>query len=201
MFLYKVNDFSLQKNKFGITNSFAYLYVSEKKLTMNKTILFCIAFVLSAVQLSAQNLYMSFKNGTQKTYAVSNIAKIQFSGNDMQIRLKNGSTDTWNVFDIGHYNYKGFTPIKAIEKFEQFTLYPNPSAKEFKIKLELNKAEKLQVQLIDMAGKTIWEQQQVIGAGLHTIDISTAFKQLPKGTYWCKVETPSKKQIEKIIKK
>ena len=70
------------------------------------------------------------------------------------------------------------------------SLYPNPASNNLNVNLNLNKAGKVTVHIVDIMGREVYSQQfgnKSVGQSLLTADVS----QLPSGTYIVAIETPT----------
>jgi len=100
--------------------------------------------------------------------------------------------------DVGAPNMTG---IQELFSEDAMLLYPNPTSGNTSLSFELvNNSESMQVELIDMVGKsiaTIYNGQ--IAAGEHKFDIST--ENLSKGIYLVVINSEGRSITKKLIVK
>jgi len=81
---------------------------------------------------------------------------------------------------------------------KSFSLYPNPTANDFSLSFQLDKAEKLNVEIIDLTGKVILKQQLNSNAGINTHQLSLG--QLSNGIYAVRVYNNSINSVRLVEK-
>lgn len=116
-------------------------------------------------------------------------------------------TWTWQDWESGktvgflHENYQ-YSNCKIItdivEKIHPFTVkvYPNPFSQQFKIQFELQKTESITFNLMDITGKTVFQMNETISAGMQVIEIN---KELPTGVYVYEISTGTNRLTGKLI--
>ena len=126
--------------------------------------LFC-TFVLCSLfsaELKAQNVYFSYSNGTNSTFAVNDIRKIFFNADVMTLMLWNGTEYSWNVSTVGGYGYDPqiLGVNELVEKLNniKFSVYPNPVSDLLNIEFHLDGQENIQLKLIDANGNVTVNQ-------------------------------------------
>jgi hypothetical protein len=90
------------------------------------------------------------------------------------------------------------TGIKNIENNQLAILtYPNPTTEQLTVELTTKKVSAIHMQLIDITGKLIHENNEtdVLGSYKQTINTS----QLSKGIYFLKISAQDTLQVKKVI--
>lgn len=157
-----------------------------------------LIFGLGLTGLQAQTMNVKENNGTQTTYALSNIQKMSFSTGSLTVTKTDNSI---GVYALSGLRYLNFTDITTSLKEPLFyhnqilSAYPNPTDDVLKINLsETGKIAGI-ITIINFEGKTVLSQQ-VSHAGVYSFDIS----QLPKGIYLCRYANGTETKTVKIIK-
>ncbi len=92
--------------------------------------------------------------------------------------------------------------VNSVEQaaiFESFSVFPNPIKDQFYVQLELLEASKLDLQIIDYQGKTLWNQSLgTLAAGQHQILLKDV--ALAAGSYLLKAETELGFMSRKLLK-
>jgi hypothetical protein len=70
--------------------------------------------------------------------------------------------------------------LEAIESLAA-TLYPNPTAADASLRVELPEATTLTLEVLDVVGKTVWAHDHVLAAGTHVLTLPLADR--PAGLY------------------
>ena len=97
----------------------------------------------------------------------------------------------------------GFSEVKvvAFEKVysEWLQLYPNPASETIYIETENAQAETASLQIMDVAGKTIYKKDELLQRGPNRICVNSA--KLPAGFYVLTLQPKNQKQQAKFIKR
>jgi Zn-dependent metalloprotease len=75
---------------------------------------------------------------------------------------------------------------------------PNPGNGWVKVQLESASGGPIQIQLVDMLGRTILQQQKMLQSGTNTFDLD--FQSQANGTYWLRLSTGTEMGVLQLIK-
>ncbi len=93
-------------------------------------------------------------------------------------------------------------PVRAIQENNAvpITVYPNPATNNITLQLGLKNAGLVNITMMDISGRLLYNRQQEYAAGKHAISI-TSLKQkgIVAGTYLLKVATAAETKISKLI--
>ena len=160
--------------------------------------------LLFSAGLKAQSIHFSYTNGTGAAYNLQDVRKITFTADLMNLHLQDGTISSWNVSTIGYYDYNANSvnvePILDEVNNWNLQLFPNPTKDEIQLKYNLSKEEKMQIALYDLTGKLILEKDagtKNAGENQDNLDL----RQLPAGTYICRISGKSNSISKQIIKK
>jgi Secretion system C-terminal sorting domain/Right handed beta helix region len=79
------------------------------------------------------------------------------------------------------------------------TAWPNPVVNELQVKLSLQKSGKVNIQLIDLSGRMVLQQQQQVVAGVQQLSVKAIKQQgIVPGVYLLKITTPEEVKTIKI---
>jgi len=130
------------------------------------------------------NLYVKTKDGTQTTFAVSNIHKLVFSTGNVVVNNISGNPQSYalsNVRYLSFADYKTEAPVVKTQDGSSLKLYPNPASNELNISYLATQGGTMRLRIIDLQGQTVLEQtqQNTIGENKTRLNISL----LPVGLY------------------
>jgi hypothetical protein len=101
---------------------------------------------------------------------------VQAGGTDLtQSRIPDGgpALSNFNVvlqeLTPGTFNVNVSVP--EVEGFDQLTLYPNPTTNNFNIQWNSNSNERVQIRIVDIAGKVVYQNSEAISVGMNTIEM------------------------------
>ena len=166
------------------------------------TIIFMAVLCIPA--LNAQNIYFNFKDGTNASYAISDVRTITFTGNMMNLNKWDGTTFSWNVNTIGNYNYSGFTSVpQGTIASDDVLIYPNPANGPISIQYKIESANEALVEFIDINGKTVKTfPQKQNKAGSYTViwdGLDQKGSYTKSGIYFCRITIGGKVISKKLI--
>ncbi|MEO1624989.1 MAG: glycoside hydrolase family 9 protein [Bacteroidota bacterium] len=78
-----------------------------------------------------------------------------------------------------------------------FSVFPNPSQKEFHLSMQLEQAGDLQIRIRDVHGQLVEEQNRFLPAGPHQLTVSLADR--PRGTYFISVYDGERWEAVKVL--
>jgi hypothetical protein len=99
--------------------------------------------------------------------------------------------------DIQHLALS-FEQWESAPTLELFPARPNPFNESTQISFKLPQAGLVKLSVTDLAGKTVWEKRQVLGQGMHDLELKKG--DLPgEGAYIFKLETPGGSKTTKLV--
>jgi hypothetical protein len=160
-----------------------------------------LAIVPSIARLQAQNtLYVKATNGTNNSYAVSNVRKVTYpSADSMKIETNQGTT----TYSFNNVNYFSFITTSigiqqnAIQQGD-LLFFPNPVNDKIQISYQSEASGVLQLEIIDMCGREVLQQtlSDQYGKNLFTINVA----HLSQGLYVCRVQNGNRFETVKFNK-
>lgn len=79
----------------------------------------------------------------------------------------------------------------------QMALYPNPSNGNFTLELNLQQDDTALIEILDITGKSIYQQQLQVAAGMNQLPVS--LNQIAAGTYLLRLKTSTKNHVVRLI--
>jgi len=160
-----------------------------------RRLLFHVAWVipmLASIATKAQNqLIVTLTNGQTDAFNVSEVRSIKFVNNSMYLTEIDGSQSIWNIVDILEYGFSGANsmPQTAQSTGSQLKIFPNPVSDYLSIEYWSLHEGKITIELLDLSGKVV----RSVFEGTHQGNtIYTWIKDLPNGTYLCRIASKSK---------
>ena len=104
----------------------------------------------------------------------------------------------WGISVIPSPMPKSITGVRDdLSSVNAISLYPNPASREVNMRVVLSKSEVVNVQLIDVTGKTITNKQVIMNSGSNNFEMSTG--DLPNGVYFIKVKSAQLNDTQRVI--
>ena len=98
----------------------------------------------------------------------------------------------------GSFTYSKTIAVLRKARSSQLTIFPNPVQETLYVQLSSKKDEKLSLQIIDMKGRIL--QQQEVRVSVGNISLSFNASKLAKGTYVLLIKSDNLKQQKRFIK-
>jgi hypothetical protein len=154
-----------------------------------KYLILLITLLISGLSFS-QKVNIDFKNISDTSYTISDIRKITFQNDTINLVLTDGTIFQFRVKDISNVNFNLETAI--INEVNQISIevFPNP-ATNF---LTIVSKEAVEVEIIDLLGRTRFKTELIIGKNIIDID------NLESGEYIITMSINNSKISKKIIK-
>jgi hypothetical protein len=163
-------------------------------------ILFIVS-VLAIAQLQAQTLYVNQTNGSQNSFPINEIRKLTFSGGTvMSVIETSGSSSNFqlkNLSDMMFTNKYTSVSQNAVQE-NNILLFPNPVTTEFQLSYQTAEAGNLQLDIINIQGKVVLQQNLITQIGMNIFPINVM--QLQEGLYVCRIQNGSRFENLKFIK-
>jgi hypothetical protein len=110
-----------------------------------------------------------------------------------------------NDFDEAAYNFKveGTATLSTVgiaenvSNFSNAVIFPNPTDEIATVKVNMEKADKLNIQVIDITGRVVMVSEHQVQAGEQLIKLNTA--ALANGEYFVKLNTSAKQTAVKMV--
>jgi hypothetical protein len=104
------------------------------------------------------------------------------------------------MIDIdGSFSFSNVVKISLAGKGFNATVTPNPFLEALKINIEMPSAEKADIILKDLSGKSIWQTAVLLQKGLNALQADNITK-LPAGVYVLTIKTSKQQQTIKVMK-
>ena len=84
-----------------------------------------------------------------------------------------------------------------MESMNSVTLYPNPASSEVNLVVTLSVTEAVNVQLLDITGKSVSNKEVIMNSGTNNFELTT--ETLPNGVYFVKVKSSQVNETERVI--
>ena len=157
---------------------------------------------LGLTGLAQNKLYVKEKAGTQTAFVLSDVRKLTFPSGSIIVNKNDGNTSTYALSNIRYLN---FTDLSvgvsqfANQETGNIILFPNPVTDELKINFQSAGKWNLQIDIIDIQGKVLHQENISSQTGINFFTINIA--QLPQGLYLCRLQNGNKVETIKFIKK
>jgi len=170
--------------------------MKKEKITWIIVLLFVIC--LSGLQAQT-SLNVKDKSGTQTSFLLSSLNKLVFTAGNMTVDKKDGSSDDFVLVNIRNLNFSNTTAIDQVNSTgTNMLLYPNPVTDRLQVRYESVTEENVQVQLIDIQGRVLYQQNIKSQQGTNYVNIPVGSFQ--NGLYLCKLQKGNNIEISKFIK-
>ena len=170
-----------------------------KKVKKSKILL--IIFLTISVSLSsvtAQNIYVKEKSGTQTPYELSNIRKLTFSSGNLNVTKIDNATEVYSLSDLQYLSFFDMTTeIEEIltENNSLLKVYPNPVTDNIIINISNMNDYQGVVNILNIEGRVV-KTIEANGSEVISLDLS----QLSQGIYICRYISSNEAQTIKFIK-
>lgn len=140
------------------------------------------------------------KIGYSTPHAFTSINKLTFDSGNMTVNKKDGSTSIYVLTDIRYLNSGITTDIAEISGDENndILLYPSPVTDQLPIRHESKTTGNVQLQIMNMQGKFIY--QQTLSSLYGTNYLTIPETNLLHSMYICRLQNGSKIETAKFIK-
>jgi len=176
--------------------------LNNKFKMLNKKFVFSVMLLLGITvsELYPQNtLNLKEKSGTLTSYALNSINKLTFASGNMTVNKKDGSTSAFALTNIRYLNFTNATSIEGISlEKTNLMLYLNPETDQLGIRYESSISEDVQLQILNIQGKVVYQQTLSSQTGTNYTTISVV--QLKNGLYLCLLQNGNKLETVKFIK-
>ena len=165
------------------------------------TWIYLFLFLTGISGLNAQvSLNIKGKTGTQATYGLTDINKIVFNAGNMTVSKKDGTTMDFALINVQNLNFTNLTSIGEVKSnaVTGMILFPNPVKDNLQIRYESVTGNNVQITLMDIQGKTVFQQEQMSQAGLNQWNIPV--EKFHSGFYICRLISGKNTEISKFIK-
>ncbi len=172
--------------------------MKHKKLVLCALFLFGIG--LTGIQAQSK-LYVNNKSGTQTPFTLSSIHTLTFASGNMAVNKTDGTMSTYALSDLRYFSFSDYTtqvsPIRVLQ-FSKLTVYPNPVTDQLHISYETAMDGAIQVQIMDLQGKVLLQQELSRQTGSNHAQI--AVSHLTNGLYLCRLQSGLTIETTKFLK-
>ncbi len=170
----------------------------------SKTVLFFLAlfvfnFEIISVLKSQNSLIVSLPQKETNQFELNGIKKFSFEDGKLVIANQAGTQDSFLINGVQkiHFGENISTNESIIAEHEEMVIYPNPASEYFNIRLNENLDKSVTVQLLNMQGQTIWQNNLI--PEIDRIQINLETLNLPSGIYICTIKTPQAQFSKPLI--
>lgn len=163
-------------------------------------LLLLLAFSLSVLQAQTF-LNVEVKSGTQTSFALSDLKKLTFTSAKMAVIPKTGTHSDFAIPDIHYLDFTNTTSIRETKKNARnngLKLFPNPVQDILQIEYESGKAENVLIQILDVQGKVLYQNNLPNQMGVNNIYIPV--ETFRKGLYLCRIKHGTRLEFSRFIK-
>jgi len=161
-----------------------------------------VAINFSPIKNYAQtSLYIKEKSGNQTSILLDKIEKLTFSSGNIIVNKYTGND---NIVVLNNVRYLSFFDFSLnIEELlkknkNNLIIIPNPVIDEFRIFYQSNEIESVNVSIVNLQGKILFQQTQNSEIGVNSLTINAS--ELSKGIYFCRKQTNNNIEVQKFIK-
>ena len=158
-------------------------------------------FIIGISGLKAQgSMNIKENSGTQSSFNLTDVNKLVFNSGNMTVTKKDGTGIDFALMNMRNLNFANITSIGEVKSNAEtgMILFPNPVKDMLQIRYESVTGNNIQITLMDIQGKTVFQQEQMIQPGLNQITIPA--KTFHSGFYICRVISGKNTDISKFIK-
>lgn len=162
-----------------------------KSAQFKTKIILLLLFLTTAIAQGQNKLYVYDTDGSNQSFALSDIRKLTFTENSMQIYQSPTHAISWPINDISYMSFQ-YSPVDISEwQKDNLSVYPNPVT----TKLTVKNTEIIdELKIFDLQGKiylSLSPKKEITD-----IDMSS----FPTGMYFLRIVSNNKVSTSKIIK-
>ena len=163
--------------------------------------IFIILLTVGFTGLRAQtSLNVKVKTGAQSSFFLSDIKTLTFISGTLSVNKRDGNRNDFAMTDVRNLNFSsGATDDKILnDGIITMMLYPNPVRDFLQVKYDSKAEENVNVQIINILGKVVYQRLMKSQTGTNYIDIHT--ESFQNGMYLCRIQNGNKIETAKFIK-
>lgn len=131
---------------------------------------------------------VEFYEDTTNVSTITEVVDTSFSAIDVD--LQDAVISVGETVDAVYNN--------APDKIDVQACYPNPFAHHTTLSFSLTQSTTIRLSILDLQGKTVFEEQEYYGSGQHDLNITKDIFDLP-GTYFIHLTSPDFKVTQKLV--
>jgi hypothetical protein len=108
------------------------------------------------------------------------------------------SSSSWENYEWRINSFNNTASIANASRISQYSIYPNPANEIVKIELQGLNAERVNISLVDITGRSVYNNNIVTNGGLLNTSINTA--DLKSGIYIMQIQSGNQVLNHKIVK-
>ena len=147
------------------------------------------------------DIYMNLNKGNTLGFgegaSITNDAKSE-TGAHLCIYMNGGNLDMSGLNEESKKLIRLIYPVPSDEFAEKINIFPNPTSEIFTAEIQNEKPQKITIQITDLNGKILQQQDADLIAGINAIKISA--KNLEKGIFLVNFITGSEQGIKRLVK-
>ena len=170
------------------------------KQTIAKWI-FIILLTVGFTGLRAQtSLFVNAKMGAQSSFFLSDIKTLTFTSGSMNVNKKDGNRNVFTLTDVRDLSFSSIATNDKIlnDGIISMMLYPNPVRDFLQVKYDSKAEENVNVQIINILGKVVYQRLLKSQTGTKSIEIQT--ESFQNGMYLCRIQHGNEIETAKFIK-
>ena len=199
----------------GFGNLFVSDYSNKKVYKITGMLPLTLSAFTAQIQNNTVNLSWQTANEVNSAYFTiqrsvdgtnfSSIGKVVAKGDGSYSYVDNQLPNTEVIYyrlqmvdKDGSFTYSQVVSVNFNAKLQTLNLYPNPVKDNLFVQLTSTKSEKLTLQVTDLQGKILQQEDTQIGVGNVSLSVNTA--TLPKGSYVILVKGSTMLQQKQFVK-
>lgn len=160
-----------------------------KNIFQKKLVITAFICIYGAVLFGQKTLFITEKSGSVKSFFVNEIRKLTFPNGNLTVSKNDGSFENFSIDAVTVLKFSSPVSIENIKVDKiKASLYPNPVKDHFFLSFESNIAVAADIQIFDLNGKLLLNQNAETVAGQNFIDINV--RNLTNGLYLCSLRYP-----------
>ena len=125
--------------------------------------------------LAQNNLLVNEHFGMQSSFLLNNIRKLTFTSGNISFSLLKGDMRVFALNNISNLRFNTMAnnviPRQSLDA-NNSKLYPNPVTEKLQIKYELTKPENVLLEIVNLQGKLIYQNNSISKVGINITTIS-----------------------------
>ena len=172
-----------------------------KSLTKLISLSSLIFFLGQHSQAFSQSLIINYLNGETEEYLLSEVLSVKFESNSILIKQSNGENLSIGIEEIFNYEFDltGLSAGEISENQNTLQIFPNPSSSLVNIEYKGSETGQVLIEILDHTGRVL----EVLFNSLHHsrtgVIWNASANSISPGTYFCRVSSPNKVTIGKVI--
>ena len=160
-----------------------------------------VSLVKDPNSIYSGDIYMNLNKGNTFGFgdgaSITNDAKSE-TGAHLCIYMNGGELDLSGLDEESKKLIRLIYPVPSNDFAEKINIFPNPASEIFTAEIQSDKPQKITIQITDLNGKILQQQNADLSLGINAIKIS--LKNLEKGIFLVNFITTSEQGIKRLVK-